>query len=247
MGKPTGFVEWERLVAPKRPKAERLGDWSEFVSARPTEVSRAQGGRCMDCGVPFCHQGCPLGNLIPDWNDLVFRDKWKQAYHALSATNDFPEFTGRLCPAPCESACVLAIDRDPVTIEQIEKEIIERAFAEGWVKPQPPATRSGKKVAVVGSGPAGLAAAAQLNRAGHSVTVFERDDALGGLLRYGIPDFKMARSVIDRRVKILEAEGITFRMSVDVDFSKLKADHDALVLAIGARRARELDVPGHKL
>ena len=247
MGKPTGFVEWERLVAPKRPKAERLGDWREFVNARPTEVSRAQGGRCMDCGVPFCHQGCPLGNLIPDWNDLVFRDKWKQAYLALSATNDFPEFTGRLCPAPCESACVLAIDRDAVTIEQIEKEIIERAFAEGWVKPQPPATRTGKKVAVVGSGPAGLAAAAQLNRAGHSVTVFERDDALGGLLRYGIPDFKMARSVIDRRLKIMEAEGIAFRTSVDVAFDKLKADHDALVLAIGARRARELEVPGREL
>ena len=251
MGKPTGFVEWERIAAPKRPKHERVGDFAEFTLARPTEVSRAQAGRCMDCGVPFCQQGCPLGNPIPDFNEHVFRDRWKAAFLSLTSTNNFPEFTGRLCPAPCEAACVLAIDRDPVTIEQLEKEIIERAFAEGWVKPQVPTSRSGKRVAVVGSGPAGLAAAAQLNRAGHSVTVFERDDAPGGLLRYGIPDFKMERSVLDRRLAILEAEGIAFRCGVDVGasmgFDALKAEHDAVVLCLGARRPRELEVPGREL
>jgi glutamate synthase (NADPH) small chain len=251
MGKPTGFVEWERIGAPKRPKHERTGDFAEFTLARPTEVSRAQAGRCMDCGVPFCQQGCPLGNPIPDFNEHVFGDRWKQAFLSLSSTNNFPEFTGRLCPAPCEAACVLGIDRDPVTIEQMEKEIIERAFAEGWVKPQPPSSRTGKRVAVVGSGPAGLAAAAQLNRAGHSVTVFERDDAPGGLLRYGIPDFKMERSVLDRRLAILQAEGIEFRCGIDAgastDFEALKAEHDAVVLCLGARKPRELDVPGREL
>jgi glutamate synthase (NADPH/NADH) small chain len=205
----------------------------------------------MDCGVPFCHQGCPLGNLIPDWNDLVWRDRWQGAYRALSETNNFPEFTGRLCPAPCEAACVLAIDGDAVTIEQTEREIIERAFEEGWVTARPPPRRTGKHVAVVGSGPAGLAAAAQLNQAGHKVSVYERADRIGGLLRYGIPDFKMEKAVLDRRLALMEAEGIGFRTGVDVgrspSWSELHAAHDAVVLALGARRPRELAVPGREL
>jgi glutamate synthase (NADPH/NADH) small chain len=205
----------------------------------------------MDCGVPFCQQGCPLGNPIPDFNDAVYRGRWKEAFLALSSTNNFPEFTGRLCPAPCEAACVLAIDQSPVTIEQMEKEIAERAFAEGWVQAQPPARRTGKRVAVIGSGPAGLAAAAQLNRAGHSVTVYERDDRPGGLLRYGIPDFKMEKGVLDRRLALMEAEGVVFRTSVDVGkepgFSALREQHDGVLLAIGARRPRELEVPGREL
>ena len=205
----------------------------------------------MDCGIPFCHQGCPLGNLIPDFNDSVWRGRWQEAWATLSSTNDFPEFTGRLCPAPCEAACVLAIDQAPVAIEQIEKEIADRAFTEGWVRPRPPASRSGKTVAVVGSGPAGLAAAAGLNRAGHTVTVFERAPAAGGLLRFGIPDFKLEKSLVERRVKLLEAEGVTFLCGVDVGmapgFDQLAAEHDALVLALGARRPRDLAVPGRDL
>src|SRR4051794_19870306 len=187
MGKPTGFMEWQRQTAPKRDKHERTHDYREFTLPLAPAESKQQAGRCMDCGVPVCHQGCPLGNPIPDFNDLVYRDRWEAAFVNLSSTNNFPEFTGRLCPAPCEAACVLAINQDAVTIEQIEKEIAERAFTEGWVKPRVPGHRTGKRVAVVGSGPAGLAAAAQLNQAGHSVTVFERDDKVGGLLRYGIP------------------------------------------------------------
>ncbi|MBS1153849.1 MAG: glutamate synthase, small subunit, partial [Myxococcaceae bacterium] len=251
MGKPTGFMEWPRTPALKRDKHERLGDSREFTAPLGPEESLKQAGRCMDCGVPTCHQGCPLGNVIPDFNDHVFHDRWRAAWASLSSTNNFPEFTGRLCPAPCEAACVLAIDGDPVAIEAMEKEIIERAFAEGWVQPRPPSFRTGKKVAVVGSGPAGLAAAAQLNQAGHQVTVFERDDQLGGLLRYGIPDFKLEKQVIDRRLKLLTAEGIAFRTRVDVGGSvgwkQLAGEHDATLIAIGARRPRELQLPNREL
>ncbi|QSQ25882.1 glutamate synthase subunit beta [Pyxidicoccus parkwayensis] len=251
MGKPTGFMEWPRVHAHKRDKQERVGDWKEFALPLAPEEAKRQSGRCMDCGVPFCHQGCPLGNLIPDFNEAVYRGRWREAYELLSRTNGFPEMTGRLCPAPCEAACVLAIDRDAVTIEQMEKEIAERAFAEGWVKPRPPARRTGRSVGVVGSGPAGLAAAAQLNAAGHSVTLYERDSKPGGLLRYGIPDFKLEKSVLDRRLAVMEAEGITFVNGIDVggalSFRELRAKHDALVLAMGARRPRELEVPGREL
>jgi glutamate synthase (NADPH/NADH) small chain len=251
MGKTTGFQEWKHVPAPKREKSERLKDSREFILPLPPEEARRQAGRCMDCGVPFCHQGCPLGNPIPEFNDAVYRGKWKEAYLALSSTHNFPEFTGRLCPAPCEAACVLNIDQDPVTIEQVEKEIIERAFAEGWVKARPPAHRTGKRVAVVGSGPAGLAAAAQLNQAGHLVTVYERDDRPGGLLRHGIPDFKLEKSVIDRRLKLLEEEGIEFRCGVDVGrepgYRALREQYDALVLAIGAQHAKDLVLPGREL
>ncbi|KFE69989.1 glutamate synthase subunit beta [Hyalangium minutum] len=251
MGKPTGFMEWARVPAPKREKKERVNDSREFVLPLAPEEAKQQAGRCMDCGVPFCQQGCPLGNPIPDFNEAVYRGRWKAAFLALSSTNNFPEFTGRLCPAPCEAACVLSIDQHPVTIEQMEKEIAERAFAEGWVQAQPPARRTGKRVAVVGSGPAGLAAAAQLNRAGHSVTVYERDDKAGGLLRYGIPDFKMEKGVLERRLALMEAEGVVFRTGVDVGkepgFRALREQYDALVLAIGARKPRELEVPGREL
>ncbi len=251
MGKTTGFLEWQREPPPKRPKSDRVRDTREFILPQSVEQSRRQAGRCMDCGIPFCHQGCPLGNLIPDFNDLVWRGRWEEAWAALSSTNDFPEFTGRLCPAPCEAACVLAIDQAPVTIEQIEKEIADRAFQEGWVRPRPPASRTGKTVAVVGSGPAGLAAAAGLNRAGHTVTVYERAPAPGGLLRFGIPDFKLEKSLVERRVALLEAEGVNFRCGVDVGtspgFDQLATEHDALVLALGARRPRDLVVPGREL
>jgi len=248
MGKPTGFKEWGRVLPKKRDKAQRVHDWRELIGVNDREHARQQGGRCMDCGVPFCMQGCPLGNQIPDWNDLVYKDRWREAWVALRSTNNFPEFTGRLCPAPCEAACVLAVNQDAVTIEQIEKEIIERAFAEGWVVAEPPRQRSGKKVAVVGSGPAGLAAAQQLARAGHAVTVFERSDRVGGLLRYGIPDFKLEKWVIDRRLELLRAEGVTFRTGVhvgrDTSWSELRVSHDALVVCVGAERARDLVVPG---
>jgi len=251
MGKPTGFLEWPRRLPDKRPIAVRLRDYKElYVHPDPAET-RHQAGRCMDCGVPTCHQGCPLGNLIPEWNDLVFKDRWRDAHRRLASTNNFPEFTGRLCPAPCEAACTLAINTDAITIEEVEKEIIERAFAEGWVEPQPPRVRTDKRVAVVGSGPAGLAAAQQLNRAGHTVTVYEAAPRVGGLLRYGIPDFKMEKWVIDRRVALLEAEGVRFECGVPVGVSptwdQLRAEHDALLIAIGARRARDLEVPGRDL
>jgi glutamate synthase (NADPH) small chain len=251
MGKPTGFLEWQRENAPKRPKTERLCDFREFALPLAPEQVLEQSGRCMNCGVPFCIQGCPLGNPIPDFNDHLHRGNARAAFAALSSTNNFPEFTGRLCPAPCEAACVLSVNHDPVTIEQLEKEIIERGFSEGWVQPSPPSSRTGRTVAVVGSGPAGLAAAAQLNRAGHIVTVFERDDAPGGLLRYGIPDFKLEKWLIDRRLAVLAAEGIEFRTGTDVGgaigWDKLKADFDAVVIAVGSRRPRELEVPGREL
>ncbi|MDP1828291.1 MAG: glutamate synthase subunit beta [Archangium sp.] len=251
MGKPTGFMEWDRHAPEKREVAERLKDSREFLLPMLPDEAKRQAGRCMDCGVPFCHQGCPLGNVIPDFNEHVFAGRWRQAWEVLSSTNNFPEFTGRLCPAPCEGACVLAIDQDAVTIEHLEKEIIERAFAEGWVVPRMPTTRTGKRVAIVGSGPAGLAAAAQLNQAGHHVTVFERAEKAGGLLRFGIPDFKMEKPVIDRRLAILEEEGIAFRCGVDVgrapSWGNLKADFDAVVIAIGAQRPRLLEIPGTEL
>ncbi len=251
MGKPTGFLEWPREAPARRDPQGRLLDSREFTSPLSPEQANHQAGRCMDCGVPTCHQGCPLGNVIPDFNEHVFHGRWRAAWASLSSTNNFPEFTGRLCPAPCEAACVLAINQSPVAIEQLEKEIIERAFAEGWVTPRPPSHRTGKRVAVVGSGPAGLAAAAQLNQAGHHVTLFERADKLGGLLRYGIPDFKLEKHLIDRRLKVLEAEGIEFRPGVDVggllSWGELKASHDALLIAIGAARPRELEVPGREL
>lgn len=251
MGKVTGFKEWQRQLPRKRQIKERIGDWKEFLFEQPIEQARQQGGRCMDCGVPFCQQGCPLGNQIPDWNDLVYRDRWLDAHVRLASTNNFPEFTGRLCPAPCEGACVLAINGDAVTIEEIEKDVIERAFSEGWVQPNPPRQRTGRRVAVIGSGPAGLAAAAQLNTVGHSVTVFEASDRVGGLLRYGIPDFKMEKWVIDRRLRLMEAEGIEFVTGANVGQSptwgKVRADHDAVLVAIGAMRPRDLTVPGREL
>lgn len=251
MGKPTGFMEWERHPPHKREVALRVKDSREFILPLGPEETKRQAGRCMDCGVPFCNQGCPLGNVIPDFNEHLYAGRWRSAWEVLSSTNNFPEFTGRLCPAPCEGACVLAIDQDPVAIEHLEKEIIERAFAEGWVVPRVPVHRTGKTVAIVGSGPAGLAAAAQLNHAGHSVTVFERAEKLGGLLRFGIPDFKLEKAVIDRRLAILEAEGIGFRAGVDVGrsptWTQLRADFDAVVIAIGAQRPRLLEVPGTEL
>jgi glutamate synthase (NADPH/NADH) small chain len=238
----------------KRTVVDRVRDWREVepaIGLLERDALRNQAGRCMDCGVPFCHQGCPLGNPVPEFADLVWKDRWREAHLRLASTNNFPELTGRLCPAPCEAACVLAMDGQPVAIEAIEKAIIERAFAEGWVVPQSPRTRTGKRVAIVGSGPAGLAAAAQLNRAGHTVTVYEAAPRAGGLLRYGIPDFKLEKSVIDRRLAILEAEGIVLRCGVtvgaDPTWTELRAAHDALVIAIGATRARDLAVPGRDL
>ncbi len=247
MGKVTGFKEFERKDESYKPVKERVSDYKEFTIPLSEEEITTQGSRCMDCGIPFCHSGCPLGNLIPDFNHMVHQGEWKKASWILHSTNNFPEFTGRLCPAPCEKSCVLGIIEDPVSIENIEKNIVERAFKEGWIKPQPPKQRTGKTIAIVGSGPAGLAAAQQLNRAGHTVTVFERDDAIGGLLRYGIPNFKMEKEVIDRRVKILEAEGISFEVNVNVgvnyDVEKLKA-FDAVVLCGGATERRSLPTPG---
>ena len=251
MGKLRGFLEYgrikEEVIAPKK----RIRNYKEFTIAPKNEELQQQGGRCMDCGVPFCHSGCPLGNLIPDFNDAVYKNQWEKALHILQATNNFPEFTGRLCPAPCEEACVLGITSPPVSIELIEKYIVERGFSEGWIKPQPPLDRTGKTIAIVGSGPAGLAAAQQLNKAGHAVTVFERDNKPGGLLRYGIPDFKMEKNIIDRRLEILEAEGIIFKCNVeigkDLSAQELKADFDAVLLATGATIKRELPIPGSDL
>ncbi|MBX3028428.1 glutamate synthase subunit beta [bacterium] len=251
MGKITGFLEIERALPPRRPVAERLRDWRELEGKLDDASLQAQGARCMDCGIPFCHKGCPLGNLIPDWNDLIYRGRWRAAIDRLHSTNNFPEFTGRVCPAPCEEACVLNINNDPVTIKQIEKQTIDHALKDGWVVPQAPPQRTGKSVAVVGSGPAGLACAQQLARAGHLVTVFERADRIGGLLRYGIPDFKMEKHLIDFRMRQMEAEGVTFKagvnVGVDVTSADLKAEFDAVVLATGATRPRDLPVPGREL
>ena len=250
MGKPTGFKEYTRELPATRPAEARVGDYRELVEPFPADKLRQQAARCMDCGVPFCHSGCPLGNIIPDWNDLVYRNRWREALDRLHATNNFPEFTGRLCPAPCEESCVLGINEPAVTIELIEKTIIERGFENGWVVPQPPAARTGKTVAIVGSGPAGLACAQQLNRAGHAVTVFERADRIGGLLRYGIPDFKLEKGIIDRRLKLMETEGVVFRPGVNVGSDLPVEDlkkFDAVVLCGGATKPRDLAVPNREL
>jgi len=251
MGNPTGFLEIARVGFERRPVEERLHDWKEVYKEFPEDKLKAQASRCMDCGVPFCHQGCPLGNIIPDWNDLVYRDQWQEALLRLLATNNFPEFTGRLCPAPCEGSCVLGINADPVTIKNIEVTIIDRAFKEGIIRPRRPAKRTGKAVAVVGSGPAGLAAAAQLNQAGHWVTVYERADRIGGLLRYGIPEFKMEKNVLDRRLGIMREEGIMFRTSANVggnvSVEELRREFDSILLAGGATLPRDLPVPGREL
>src|SRR5450432_147603 len=251
MGKPTGFMEFNRELPEKRPVAERRKDYKEFVNLFEPEQLNHQAARCMNCGIPFCHHGCPLGNVIPVFNQAVYRQHWEEAYEILITTNNFPEFTGRICPAPCESSCVLGINQPPVAIEEIEKHIIEIAFEKGFVKPRKPNLRSGKKVAVIGSGPAGLAAAAQLNYAGHLVTVFERDDEPGGLLRYGIPDFKLEKWVIDRRIKLMEEEGIVFRCSsnvgVDVSINDLLREYHAIVLAGGSTIPRDLNIPGREL
>jgi len=250
VGDITGFLKHERQLPPRRPVAVRIQDWREVYEPVDPELTRTQASRCMDCGIPFCHNGCPLGNLIPEWNDLVYRDQWHDAIDRLHATNNFPEFTGRLCPAPCEASCVLGISQDPVTIEHVEKEIIERAWDSGWVTPVPASTETGKRVAVVGSGPSGLAAAQQLTRAGHQVTVLERADRIGGLLRYGIPEFKMEKHVIDRRIQQMTAEGTEFRtgvnVGVDVTPEQLRADYDAVVLAGGATQWRDLPIPGRE-
>ena len=263
MGKPTGFLEFQRLEEGYAPVAERITHYKEFVGHLSDSDAAIQGARCMDCGIPFCNNGCPVNNIIPDWNDLVFRNKWKEALEVLHSTNNFPEFTGRICPAPCEAACTLNINSDAVGIKSIEHAIIDKAWENGWVLPKPAASKTGKKVAVVGSGPAGLAAAQQLARAGHDVTVFEKNDRIGGLLRYGIPDFKLEKSIIDRRVEQLKAEGVTFRTGACIGAApgkgivndakevisaeQLKAEFDAVILAAGSETPRDLPVPGREL
>ena len=255
MGKITGFLEYQRLAEASEPPQARKSHYREFVLHLSDEEAKQQGARCMDCGIPFCQTGCPVNNIIPDWNDLVFRQNWRQAIDVLHSTNNFPEFTGRICPAPCEAACTLNINNDAVGIKSIEHAIIDKAWEMGWVVPQPPAVKTGKRVAVVGSGPAGMAAAQQLARAGHDVTLFEKNDRVGGLLRYGIPDFKLEKSHIDRRVKQMEAEGVTFRTSTPVGgkgkgavaVQKLLAEFDAVVVSGGAEAARDLPVPGREL
>jgi len=251
MGKDTGFMEYSRELAPHRPVTQRVNDWFEIYLDFPEANLRTQGARCMDCGVPFCQTGCPVNNLIPDWNDLVYHGRWKEAVRQLHATNNFPEFTGRICPAPCEASCVLGINQPPVTIKQIEKSIVERGFREGWIHPEPPKVRTGKKVAIVGSGPAGLAASQQLCRAGHAVTVYEKADRIGGLLRYGIPEFKLEKHVIDRRLEQMSAEGVKFitgaEVGKNVAVEDLQRQFDAIVLAGGAEWPRDLNVPGREL
>jgi len=251
MGKTTGFLEYTRELPQRRPPAERIHDWFEIYRDFPEDKIRSQGARCMDCGVPFCHTGCPLTNIIPDWNDLVYRGRWREAVRVLHSTNNFPEFTGRICPAPCEAACVLGINEPPVTIKQIEKTIIDRAFEEGWIRPELPQQFTGKRVAVVGSGPAGLAAAQQLCRAGHAVTVFEKNDRIGGLLRYGIPSFKMEKHLIDRRLEQMRAEGVEFipnaHVGGNVAVEDLRRDYNAILLSGGAEHPRDLPVPGRDL
>lgn len=253
MGKPTGFKEFERAAVPYIDPIARLNNYDEFLVEAPEEHLKTQGARCMDCGVPFCQSetGCPIDNLIPEWNDLVYQGRWQDALDRLHKTNNFPEFTGRVCPAPCEGACVLGITDPPVTIKNIENAIIDRGFKEGWVKAQPPAQRSGKKVAIVGSGPAGLAAAAQLNKAGHTVTIYERDDRIGGLLMYGIPNMKLDKATVERRLDLLREEGVEFvtnaHVGVNVEIEQLRADHDAVLLAVGATKPRDLPIPGRDL
>jgi len=251
MGKVTGFLEIEREQPTRRKVEDRVKDWFEIYEPFPEEKQRAQGARCMDCGVPFCHTGCPVNNLIPDWNDLAYNGRWESAIHRLHATNNFPEFTGRICPAPCEAACVLGINQPAVSIKQIERGIVERAWDEGWIHPEPPEQNTGKRVAVVGSGPSGLAAAQQLRRAGHSVTVYEKNDRIGGLLRYGIPNFKLEKHVIDRRIEQMRAEGVTFitnaHVGVNVPIETLTEHYDAILLCGGSEQPRDLKIPGREL
>jgi glutamate synthase (NADPH) small chain len=251
MGKDTGFMEYPRELPQRRPATERINDWFEIYNEFADEKLQAQGARCMDCGVPFCHTGCPVNNLIPDWNDLVYQGRHREALRRLHATNNFPEFTGRICPAPCEAACVLGINKPPVTIKQIEKSIVERGFEEGWIHPEVPSHRTGKRVAIVGSGPAGLAAAQQLCRAGHSVTVYEKADRIGGLLRYGIPNFKLEKKIVDRRLEQMEAEGVEFvtgaHVGVNVPVEDLRREFDVILLSGGAEHPRDLPVPGREL
>ncbi|MFY9842389.1 MAG: glutamate synthase subunit beta [Terriglobales bacterium] len=251
MGKDTGFLEYSRELAPRRPVTQRVNDWFEIYLDFPEEKLRTQGARCMDCGVPFCQTGCPVNNLIPDWNDLVYHGRWKEAVRQLHTTNNFPEFTGRICPSPCESSCVLGINQPAVTIKQIEKNIVERGFQEGWIRPEPPKVETGKKVAIVGSGPAGLAAAQQLRRAGHAVVVYEKSDRIGGLLVYGIPQFKMEKQIVDRRLEQMSAEGVKFitgaEVGKNVAVEDLRSEFDAIVLAGGAEHPRDLNVPGREL
>ncbi len=251
MGKPTGFLEYERLDRGYRPVADRVTNFEEFVIPLKEEDLKIQGARCMDCGIPYCHSGCPVDNLIPDWNDLVYRGKWREAIEVLHSTNNFPEFTGRICPAPCEAACTLNLDDNPVTIKSIECAIVDRAWKEGWIKPQVARHRSGRRIAVVGSGPAGLACAQQLARAGHEVDVFEKQDRIGGLLRYGIPDFKLNKRLIDRRISQMRTEGVNFHtnahVGANVPLERLREEFDAIVLAGGSEQPRDLEVPGREL
>ena len=251
MGKPAGFQEFKRELPSRRAPSERVNDWLEIYVDFPEEKIRAQGARCMDCGVPFCHTGCPLANIIPDWNDLVYRGRWREAIRVLHSTNNFPEFTGRICPAPCEAACVLGINQPAVSIKLIERSVVERAWDEGWIHPEPPQEKTGQRVAVVGSGPAGLAAAQQLRRSGHSVTVYEKSDRIGGLLRYGIPNFKLEKQVVDRRLDQMRAEGVNFvtnaHVGVNVPVEDLVEEYDAVLLAGGSERPRDLPIPGREL
>jgi glutamate synthase (NADPH) small chain len=251
MGKVTGFKEYTRELPTRRPVGERINDFFEVYQPFPRTNVQQQAARCMDCGIPFCHTGCPVDNIIPDWNDLVYKDRWKDAIRVLHSTNNFPEITGRICPAPCEASCVLGINEPPVTIKVIEKTIVERAFAEGWIRPEPPSVRTDKRIAIVGSGPAGLAAAQQLNRSGHSVAVFEKNDRIGGLLRYGIPDFKLEKRILERRLEQMVAEGVRFEMGARVGHNirveDLRKDYDVLLLAGGAEQPRDLEVPGRNL